>query len=770
MSTPPKGNTPSKFSKSATVDSGSLTAVQFVKGVGPRLAVIFKSRGIETVRDLLHFFPRAYEDRTRVLGVAELQEGLKATIALRALSSRKIPTRGFGKNMFEVRATDDSGVITLKWFYLPRGMDSKFVAGAQFLATGTPKTFRGSLEMIHPEISWGKSADLSGTAKAPAGATAVDPRSVIPALDPRAAIPTTDPLVDALNTGRVVPIYTEIEGLPSRTLRKILWDAFAKYRTTLTEDIPRRFLEKHSLPKISDAVFDIHFPKSATDNDQAIADLIAFRTPSHARLIYDEFFKFEFLVLRQRLQMEKENALSIGLNGGRKAVEDIGKLLPFTLTGDQTRAIDEILGDLASPHPMNRLVQGDVGSGKTAVALLSATAALAEGYQVALMAPTEILAEQHYRNAMKLFGSKLTIAMLTGRSTASEREALLARLAAGQPTLVIGTHALIEDPVLFKSLALIMIDEQHRFGVEQRRILREKGIHKAETGKTVNPHFLVLTATPIPRTLALTAYGDLAVSMIKEMPPGRSPIATKVVRGAGRTGAIERVRSELRAGRQAYFIYPLVEQSEAEGFQALRAATVEAERLQKEVFPEFRIGLLHGKMKADEKNAVMEDFKQGIVQILVSTTVVEVGVDVPNATVICVDHAERFGLSQLHQLRGRVGRGNHASFCFYFTGTSGSEATQARLEVLEETNDGFEIAEADLRIRGPGEFLGTRQAGGLPFKLADLVRDRDWLLVARDDAMDLLKTDPDLVLPEHSPLRIYFEREGKLQGDRLKTS
>jgi ATP-dependent DNA helicase RecG len=724
-------------------DSGAATAVQFVKGVGPRLAVIFKSRGIETVRDLLHFFPRAYEDRTKVLGVAELREGVKATIALRTLSSRKIPTRGYGKNMFEVRATDDSGVITLKWFYLPRGMDLKFVAGAQFLATGTPKTFRGNLEIIHPEISWGKSADLSG---APAGS------------------------VDPLNTGRVVPIYTEIEGLPSRTLRKILWDAFAKYRTTLTEDLPQRFLAKHSLPKITDAVFDIHFPKSASDNDQAIADLIAFRTPSHARLIFEEFFKFEFLVLRQRLQMEKENALSIGLNGGRKAVEDIAKLLPFELTGDQTRAIDEILGDLASPHPMNRLVQGDVGSGKTAVALLSATAALAEGFQVALMAPTEILAEQHYRNAMKLFGTRLPIALLTGRTTKSEYEALLAKLANGQPTLVIGTHALIEEPVIFKSLAVVMIDEQHRFGVEQRRILREKGVHRAESGKTVNPHFIVLTATPIPRTLALTAYGDLAVSMIKEMPPGRSPVTTKVIRGAGRNGAIERVRSELRTGRQAYFIYPLVEESEAEGFQTLRAATVEAERLQKDVFPEFKVGLLHGKMKSDEKNAVMEDFKQNRVQILVSTTVVEVGVDVPNATVICVDHAERFGLSQLHQLRGRVGRGSYGSFCFYFTGTSGSEQTQARLEVLEETTDGFEIAEADLRIRGPGEFLGTRQAGGLPFKLADLVRDRDWLLVARDDALDLLKADPDLVLPEHSPLRAFFEREGKLQGDRLKTS
>ncbi len=773
MSTPPKVSSPTKSSKSPTAKTTRtpapksstaashgdpiLTPVQFAKGVGPRLASIFNARDIATVRDLLHFFPRSYEDRTKVLSVGEIQEGVKGTLALRALSARKVPTRGFGKNMFEVRATDDSGVINLKWFYLPRGMDHKFVAGAQFMATGTPKSFRGMLEMVHPEISWGKSAAI-----APVSAVSGTPGGVSTAE------------IDPLNTGRVVPIYTEIEGLPSRTLRKVLWDALQKFGSHLTEDLPRRFLERHGLPEISKAVFDIHFPKSNMDdsaeNAQAIADLIAFRTPSHSRLIYDEFFKFEFLVLRQRLQMEKENALSIGLNGGRKAIEDLAKFLPFTLTGDQKKAIDEILGDLAAPHPMNRLVQGDVGSGKTAVALLSAAAALAEGYQVALMAPTEILAEQHFRNAKKLFGDRLSLALLTGRTPASEREALLGKLAAGQPLMVVGTHALIEDPVVFKSLAVVMIDEQHRFGVEQRRILRRKGIHSTEDGRTVNPHFLVLTATPIPRTLALTAYGDLSVSMIKEMPPGRSPIATKVVRGAGRTSAIDRVRSELATGRQAYFIYPLVEDSEAEGFQSLKSATVEAERLQREVFPEFRVGLLHGKMRPDEKAEVMEAFKLGAVKILVSTTVVEVGVDVPNATVICVEHAERFGLSQLHQLRGRVGRGSHSSYCFFFTGAHGSEQTQARLEVLEETNDGFEIAEADLRIRGPGEFLGTRQAGGLPFKLADLVRDRDWLMRARDDAMELLKADPDLTLAEHSPLRTYFEREGKLQGDRLKTS
>lgn len=742
MLTPQKEKSPTKSSKSPT----SETPVQYVKGVGPRLGAIFASRGIETVRDLLRFFPRAYEDRTRVLKISELQEGLKSTVAFQVLSTRKIPMRGrgFSRSLFEVRGNDESGTLSLKWFNLPRGMDQKFQAGQQLLVTGTPKFYAGKMEMTHPEISWGKSVSVGGV---------------------------HEDLGDPLHVGRVVPVYTEIEGVPSRALRKILWEALTKYSNALHDDLPMKYVDRHGLPKISDAVRDIHFPKTSDDNDQSIQALVDFATPSHQRLIYDEFFKFEFLVLKRRLQMERESAVTIGIEGGRKAVDDLEKSLPFQLTGDQKKAIDEVMHDLAQPHPMNRLIQGDVGSGKTAVALLSAGAALSEGFQVALMAPTEILAEQHYKNALKLFGARLPIALLTGRTKESERIPLLAKLAAGQPTLVIGTHALIEDPVQFKNLALIMIDEQHRFGVEQRRALKIKGLHAhRDTGKLVHPHFLVLTATPIPRTLALTAYGDLAVSTIKEMPPGRSPILTKVVRGQGRAGAIEAVRRELRAGRQAYFIYPLVNESEAEGFQSLRAATVEAERLQKEVFPEFKVGLLHGQMKSDEKNLIMDQFKKNELQILVSTTVVEVGVDVPNSTVMCVDHAERFGLSQLHQLRGRVGRGQHQSYCFFFTNPHGSENTQARLEVLEETADGFEIAEADLRIRGPGEFLGTRQAGALPFQIADLVRDRDWLLKARDDAMELLKSDPDLTLPENTPLRSYYDREGKLQAERLKTS
>ncbi|MBL7714895.1 MAG: ATP-dependent DNA helicase RecG [Bdellovibrionales bacterium] len=725
------------------------TPVQFVKGVGPRLGAVLASREIRTVRELLTFFPRSYEDRSTLVTVSQLQEGVAASVALQVVSSRLIPIRKFGRTLLQVRAADSTGSIGLKWFHVPRGMESRFKVGAHFIATGTPKTFQGGFEINHPEINWGKSADASGPAETAANSE---------------------------NVGRVVPVYTELEGVPTRTFRKILWEAIQKYITQVNEDLPDELLKKHGLPALGKAIRYIHFPESKdfpeTSADFSIENLIQFRTPAHSRLVYEEFFKFEYLVLRQKLKMEKQAAPRIGLSGGREAVSELIRAMPFRLTGDQKKTVDEILEDLGKPHPMNRLVQGDVGSGKTAVALLTAGCAIAEGGQVALMAPTEILAEQHYQNCLKLFGSKIRCELLLGKSSASDRAALLPRLAAGEPLILIGTHALLEDPVVFKNLTLVMIDEQHRFGVEQRRTLRKKGANPDPNnpGKWVLPHILVLTATPIPRTLALTAYGDLSVSSIQEMPPGRSPIITKVVRGEARKEALFKIKEQLSQGRQAYFIYPLVKESEAEGFTELKAATVEAERLQKEIFPEFKVGLLHGQMKADEKAKVMADFKSGKSQILVSTTVVEVGVDVPNATIMVIEHAERFGLSQLHQLRGRVGRGTHQSYCFLLAPLRGGELTNQRLEVLEETSDGFRIAEADLEIRGPGEFLGTRQAGGLPFRLANLVRDREWLLKARDDAQELLIQDPDLTSAKHARLRSYFERDGKTQFERLRTS
>lgn len=675
--------------------------------------------------DLLRFFPRAYEDRSRVTTISALQEGVKATIHARITSKRKIPARG--RTILEARVADSSGAMSLKWFYAPRGLEEKLRDGAEARITGTPRLFMGRPEMAHPELSWGP----------------VD--------------------VDTLDVGRVIPIYTELEGVSTRVFRRILWNALGSHSKHLSEDIPKRFLDKYGLPGIEEAMRTLHFP-SETSGDLKL--LSEFNTRAHHRLIYEEFFKFEYLVLTSRMRLERERAVALDESLAKGASEVLIKGLPFALTGDQNKAVLEILGDLTKPHPMNRLIQGDVGAGKTAVALIAVGATLAAGGQAALMAPTEILAEQHFQSIKRLFGDKLSAAILTGKTGALERRVLLSRLLSGEPLVLIGTHALIESDVIFKNLVLVIIDEQQRFGVEQRRALREKGA----LGERVQPHLLVMSATPIPRTLALTAYGDLSVTLIREMPPGRKPVRTHVVRDERRARAYDRITQELRSGRQAYFVFPLVSESEAEGFTELKAASVEAERLAQEVFKEFKVALLHGQMKPQEKALAMEEFRVGRTHVLVSTTVIEVGVDNPNATVMAVEHAERFGLSQLHQLRGRVGRGSHESLCFLFVARYLGEQSALRIEALERTQDGFAIAEADLEIRGPGEFLGTKQAGGLPFRLAHLVRDQDWLFKARDDVMELLREDPDLNKFENRQFSEFLAREGAHQMERLKTS
>ncbi|MEK6580569.1 MAG: ATP-dependent DNA helicase RecG, partial [Bdellovibrionota bacterium] len=546
--------------------------------------------------------------------VVNLREGEKATVSLRVIDLKRIPIRKLGRSILEVRCTDDSGLLSLKWFHVPKGMDARFKPGTQFVATGSVKVYLGKKEIIHPEISWGVTSSSDIEAGHP-------------------------------HVGRVIPIYTEIEGIPTRFLRKILWEAIEKFGAGLTEDIPSRFLAAHQLPTLAHSIREIHFP---TGNGEDIQKLLEFATAYHHRLIYEEFFKFEYLILKQRLKMERSLAPTFGDQTGTHALQELEAVLPFQLTRDQKSAIQDISADLSQPHPMNRLIQGDVGSGKTAVAFLTAGLVLAQGGQVALMAPTEILAEQHHRNALKLFGIKLNIGLLTGKTSASDRALILGRLISGEPLLLIGTHALIEDPVQFKNLCYIIIDEQHRFGVEQRRTLRKKGTHlDPVSGRLLLPHNLALSATPIPRTLALTAYGDLSQTLIKELPPGRSPIQTKVVRTKSDQGlSYQLIRKELTQGHQAYFIFPLVNDSEAEGFTELKSAVAEAERLSTEVFPEFKVGLLHGQMRPEDKAKVMSDYLSKKLHILVSTTVVEVGVDVPNATIMAIVHAERFGLSQ----------------------------------------------------------------------------------------------------------------------------
>jgi len=700
------------------------TPVQYLKGVGPKLAAIFKARDIETVRDLLYFFPRKYEDRSQMALLKTLQEGATASVELTVHQSFMRPLRGKFSRLFEVKAFDsEKQWISLKWFRVFKGFDKKFEPGTKFIATGTVKLFGSLREMVHPEVQF----DLE----------------------------------DDLHTGRIVPMYTEIEGIPSKTLRKILDTALTQAVSHLKEELPAHLLQKHRFPRLPIAIQEVHFPSANASQDASVS-FVNFQSPAHQRLIYEEFFKFEYHILTQRLRHEKEKGFAFDAKRLAQSLTETRAKFPFTLTAGQQTALQEIFEDFSKPHPMNRLLQGDVGAGKTAVALISAFATMNQGYQVAFMAPTEILAEQHFRNTLKLFGADTPVRLLAGKTPASERKSLQAHLDSGAPCLVIGTHALIEDPVRFQKLGFIVIDEQHRFGVDQRRKLREKS--------AIQPHTLVMTATPIPRTLALTAYGDLVVSSIRERPPGRTPIKTNLVRSGEEAKMNEFVRKQLHEGRQAYFIFPLVNDSEDESFKHLTSAVTAAERLANEVFPEFKVGLLHGQLSSADKTSIMERFRQGEVQILVSTTVVEVGVDVPNATVMVIEHAERFGLSQLHQLRGRIGRGQHASTCFLKTSRPAHIPTPERLEVMCETEDGFKIAEADLELRGPGEFLGTRQSGTLPFKIASLVRDQEWLTQARNDVLEILKTDPKLADPQNKNLKDYLAHHGKIEASHVQTS
>ena len=769
-SSPSNTAKPAGASRSSKAE-GLEAAVQYVKGVGPKLGAVFKNKGIHTIKDLFYFLPRGYEDRSRLADTASLVDGESATLAVRVTGQRQIYIPKLGRNLLEVRCQNQSdfGQILLKWFHAPRGMEKRFVNGATFVITGKIKLNLAGPEMIHPEITWGSSSasDLSSVSPSSRASTGTTPGAL------SGSLPGSGNAMESEGSsgfGRVVPIYVELEGIPSRTFRKVLWEAVQSFLHLLIEDLPQYLLDRYQFSPLATAIKNLHFPPEEASYSLDALDEV--RTPAQTRLIYEEFFKFEYLTLRRKLQIEKSFALSFGSLSGRGFAKKLLGTLPFQLTSGQVSALSEILEDLSQSHPMNRLVQGDVGAGKTVVAFLSAAAVLAEGGQVALMVPTEILAEQHFKNAQKLFGSQIKVVLLTGKTSGADRRLLQAQLLSGEPLLAIGTHALIEDPVVFARLGLVIIDEQHRFGVDQRRRLRFKGVFQdSQTGEKVIPHCLVMTATPIPRTLALTVYGDLAITAIRDLPPGRSPIQTKVIKAIrDREHAYQQIKEQLLAGRQAYFIYPLVQDSEAEGFTELKSAVAQAEALSTKIFREFKIGLLHGQLTSDEKASVMDQFKFGDVQVLVSTTVVEVGVDVPNATVMVIEHAERFGLSQLHQLRGRVGRGKYQSYCYLFTHPKASETTAYRLEVLEETHDGFKIAEADLEIRGPGEFIGTRQAGALPFRLGDIVRDKEWLLKAREDVLVIMRDDPELVQTQNVRLLNYYLREGKVQFARLNTS
>lgn len=667
------------------------TPVQFLKGVGPKRALALEAKGIRTVEDLLYYFPRTYRNLGDIRRINTLEVGETVTLMGRVLLSGEVRLGRSGRRLFEVIVSDASGQLSLKWFnYPPTSLKERFKKGAVFFITGKVGRYHTQREMHHPETEL---VDEDGGTAAPTG---------------------------------YQPIYSLPEGWSAVAFRKAITGWVADYAEQITDPLPSAILEEHGWPTKAEAVRQLHRPPETI----SFADLETQRSPAHQRLIFEEFLLLQIAMGRRQQERKKVSAQAIVVEDS--LVDGFLAQLPFALTNAQRRVFGEIRTDMSRPSAMHRLVQGDVGSGKTAVAFLAARLAIATGGQAALMAPTELLAEQHARTLREL-GAKagITVGLLTGSMPASDKRALRTRIEAGQIPLVAGTHALIQEDVNFKNLRLAIVDEQHRFGVDQRAKLQEKG----------EPHTLVMTATPIPRTLAMTVYGDLDVSVIDELPPGRTPVRTKVVYEKSRNEMYAWIRTQLAAGRQAYFVYPLVAESEKVD---LKDATQMAAHLAGDVFPGHALGLLHGQMRPEEKDEVMKRFKSGELRVLVATTVIEVGIDVPNASVMVVEHAERFGLSQLHQLRGRVGRGAAQSHCLLMVDYASTDEARFRLSTMEETTDGFKIAEADLELRGPGELLGRRQSGLPEFRLGNLVRDAALLSEARNTAWKLLEHDPEL--------------------------
>jgi ATP-dependent DNA helicase RecG len=658
--------------------------------------------GLRTIEDLLYRFPIRYEDRGTFQTIAALRPGVTASVIGDVVGCGIRPTRRPRFKIFELVVRDRTGALRAIWFNQPF-LNDVFKPHQRVILYGKLELSSHGLQLQNPQY---EVLPQPASDQADAGDAALHELH-------------DD---DTLHTGRIVPIYEKTGTVTTKMQRVLVHHALAQLPDALPDPLPADLRTRHHLVDRRTALGDAHFPPERTSLDE----LNAFRSPAQRRLIFEEFFLFQCgLVLRKRRASAEMKPRPVIITEEMR--ESARKVLPFRLTGDQKKVIAEIVGDMKRPHPMNRLLQGDVGSGKTIVALMAALVAMENGFQVAFMAPTEILAEQHYINIRRLLeSSRFRMALLTGTTPAKKRRETHAELAGGSLHLVVGTHALVEEPVEFRELGLAIIDEQHRFGVMQRAALRAKGMH---------PDILVMTATPIPRTLALTTYGDLDVSVMREMPPGRKPIKTIAKPESRRDEIYEFMRKELDLGRQAYVIYPLVEESAKVD---LRAATEMADHLQQDVFPAYRVALLHGRMKPDDKDRVMQSFARGEFHILVSTTVVEVGVDVANASVMVVEHAERFGLSQLHQLRGRVGRAAHQSYCILLYQAPLSDAGRERLKALTDTTDGFEIAERDLALRGPGDFFGTRQSGMPTLRVGDLLRDHQLMEEARREAVAAL--------------------------------
>ena len=669
-------------------------SVQYLKGVGPKRAALLAGMGIRDIGDALQFFPRKYVDRGDLVPIGQVRAGHDVAVRARLVEMRS-PRWG---DRLEALIADSSGSMRVIWFHA-RFLVNSLATGAEYLFYGRVGQYRGQLQLQHPKFE---------------------------------RVAEGDEIDDG---DRILVEYPATEGLQQASLQAMAREALRIGLPLAKETLPEKMRRRLALPDLAGALRKIHQPRSMAEVREA-----------RRRLVFGEFFLMELAVaLRRRSALSSHNAPPVPVSD--KVDERIRARFPFRFTAAQDRVIAEIRGDLGRDRPMTRLLQGDVGCGKTAVALYAALAAVAAGYQAAIMAPTEILATQHYHNVEKyLVGSRVRWALLVGGLRATERRRILRRIRAGDADIIVGTHALLEQDVTFSRLGLVVIDEQHKFGVLQRAEVKWQ---PAADNPNLQPHYLVMTATPIPRTLALTVFGDLDVSTIDEMPPGRTPISTWWVRAEERRKAYAFIRKELAAGRQAFIVCPLVEENENSD---LKAATEEAARLQGEVFGEFRVGLLHGRMKPEEKDAVMDRFRRGEIHVLVSTVVIEVGVDVPNASVMIVEHAERFGLAQLHQLRGRIGRGAAKSTCILM-GEPATPEAQRRLQVMCETADGFRIAEEDLKLRGPGEFFGTRQHGMPELAIGNVIEDYDLLRLARNEAFAWIEKDPALAGPDSEPIR-----------------
>ncbi|MEL6353085.1 MAG: ATP-dependent DNA helicase RecG [Cyanobacteria bacterium J06627_28] len=662
----------------------------YLKGIGPHKAEKLAKLGLLSIRDALFYYPRDYIDYARQVKIKDLVPGETVTLVatVKRCNCFNSP-RNSKLTIFELSVYDSSGKLKI----------SRFLAGNHFRSRG----WQERQKRLYPP---GSVIAISGLVKQTKYGINIDSPEI-------EVLGGQGDAIESLTVGRVVPVYPLTEGVGADLVRKAVVAALPAV-VELRDPLPRALKEKYELVELAAAIAHIHFPPST--EELAIA---------RRRLVFDEFFYLQLGLLRRRAAQQKEQT-QVQMAPTGKLIDAFYDVLPFKFTGAQQRVAQEILNDLQSTAPMNRLVQGDVGSGKTVVAVVGILAAIQSGYQAALMAPTEVLAEQHYRKLVEWFNLlHLPVELLTGSTKAAKRRKIHAELLTGELPVLVGTHALIEDPVKFSNLGLVAIDEQHRFGVAQRARLQNKGD---------NPHVLTLTATPIPRTLALTIHGDLDVSQIDELPPGRKAIQTTVLGGRERADAYDLIRREIAQGRQVYIVLPLVEESEK---LDLRSAIEEHDRLQETIFPDFQVGLLHGRMSSADKDAAISTFRDQGTQILVSTTVVEVGVDIPNASVMLIEHAERFGLSQLHQLRGRVGRGAEQSFCLLMT-NSKSEVAMQRLRVMEQSQDGFFISEMDMRFRGPGQVLGTRQSGLPDFALASLVEDQEVLELARTAATNVL--------------------------------